>query len=1314
MTAIHRSLIETTLKGMEAGRFQDFCLEFLPVWDHRFVGLSRYGHTAAGKTRPGTPDLIKTNPDGTQIAVQCGTNEYYWKPTKDYDSWKPCEDAQKCIEALDRPVEIILASNHELSTHHPNSKTEIISYLKNKTIALITLLSLEDISQFIFTTLHEAQTKRLLERYFIEVFTMVSTQEDAQKYRIAADVASQRPIQASALFELVGKALQVSTGAEAKKYVIEKMDSLPYSIYRINPLPPFVGIRRESVKSLPLKTPLGKVWVLSGVPKIGKTSLLLQLVEFWAVDNIRWYDCPIDDHDCSIAIALDLIKTILPAENAEQLLKSRLMFESALKDIRGPSNPVVFVIDNANHLSEEGLKQIAQVLAAIKRHGLIGNVAFVFVTNKNLQPFLMAVDEELVVPAWSVTELSQLLQFHEIQFDTEDSGKYLESLSFFSGGHPLLAVALARKHPTVPQLVLNQLGAVPALEDETLSREVQLLLYNDILTEADSQNLVQRLSILVGRVPEEVLEALRKDVFPQIMTSSSVIIDRVGRSLVEGDPKSGYSVSFVFREIAKQKITEHEKQSVYQAVARRFLTPVGRVIDAERATWGIYYACLSYDFDMAFYWTSILVWGALQKNLTQVQISALLSRLDILPFIQPRKEFPQQFAHGAAMLALSLAYGRIGEHKKAVDVFEKVTLEVPSSINPEYIQSVRVLKVFILIQKAMSLCLLQAPNALQMFCQIEITDLDSNIWGEPGASEKAHADFLDLLAVFILRYPLADLSPKLIGGLIKRAAVKDRVYCNKVMRLASDIGIRAKSDGLAPDSLDEYFIETPHGEIMKHTAKGTLLVELRENSRALEEINRALELAKQHGLTDMDLWALLHQVKGDAAYQTENNQFAEEAYGEALKSSQPGSFEYGWACWRLGLIKNDEKMLGKGAVSFQRLKYRDMWARALGARGALLIQAGKQSEGLHCFQSLVDSYFIEKEELVGPAVTIAQAHLSRLKNSLEGHPIPETELNFPQYGADIYSTVLDSARPRVGPVVAFFSLAETYGLLGNQLKAQNCFAKALSFTPEHQLDKEILPMVIKNRLDALLDPKNDRAEIKRCVQLMLKCQSLDIRATPPFLSHLLFSKVDNDLQTGMHIERLGTILDLIEEGLRENASHKTFWEGEVLIRRAKLLEARNGDKSPLAEYYREALEKGRASENGAVIISSAHALGVELATLTRSMKELAGYQFALIEGIEAQNTDYERLTVIGKNLFNLWRSLTYRRLSESDLNTKKYLMDSAKEMDQAAVPAERAGIGMVLLLSRLFGHFGPAVDWAKAKLDVQISNLPEHVSNLLS
>ena len=92
-----KAIISQGLKALEQGMFQELCLSFLPLYNQKYQGLRRHGGTADGKTRKGTPDLIKTNSDSTQIAVQCSVDKDYWKKTGNLADTKPCKDIKEMV-----------------------------------------------------------------------------------------------------------------------------------------------------------------------------------------------------------------------------------------------------------------------------------------------------------------------------------------------------------------------------------------------------------------------------------------------------------------------------------------------------------------------------------------------------------------------------------------------------------------------------------------------------------------------------------------------------------------------------------------------------------------------------------------------------------------------------------------------------------------------------------------------------------------------------------------------------------------------------------------------------------------------------------------------------------------------------------------------------------------------------------------------------------------------------------------------------------------------------------------------------------------
>ena len=228
---------------MEAGRFQDFCLRFLPCFDDRYVGLERFGHTVRGKTRPGTPDLIRTLDSGKQIAVQCGTEEHYWGPAEKIDQIKPVQDIRKCLENLDQLIEIVVISNREIPNTEPNTKSRIKAEVQEAAHIRISPIDLGQISEFVDSSSEEPKVEKLLTDFFPEASENLKAAQDQEKYRLAQDVASVRTADAATLLLAIERAVAAHPEADSKRdIVIAQLDEL--SSYKVEIVHPFHGLHR--------------------------------------------------------------------------------------------------------------------------------------------------------------------------------------------------------------------------------------------------------------------------------------------------------------------------------------------------------------------------------------------------------------------------------------------------------------------------------------------------------------------------------------------------------------------------------------------------------------------------------------------------------------------------------------------------------------------------------------------------------------------------------------------------------------------------------------------------------------------------------------------------------------------------------------------------------------------------------------------------------------------------------------------------------------------------------------------------------------
>jgi len=1304
MTNVIRQLVETALEVMEAGRFQDFCLEFLPLWDTRFVGLSRLGHTAGGKTRPGTPDLILTRSDGSQIGVQCGTEEEYWKPTEDLANWKPYSDSKKCITTLGNLHEIVAIANREIPTNMPNTKSELISILRPETTATITPLAREDISQFVLTALHIPSIKNLLKAYCPDAFHAFENEEAAQRLQLGRVISSERLVEAKTLFRLIDESVQsYGNVEEAKQCVIEMLDELGY---RLKALPDLDGIHRKSVEVLSLANPIGTIWSLVGVPKIGKTSLLLQLAKAWADFDLHWYDCPAEEQ-CAEAIVLDIIRTLLPNHDAGSLIRSGMRLDHVLKEAKSLTKNLLFVIDNAENLSESGLIRISDVVVKIKPHKVAPTLGIIFSSNRKLPVLSNVIDTAVVAPPWTEPELGDLLHKDTVPFDEANGVKYLELLEVFSGGHPLIAKALARKWPKVGELLVGQLTPLTKATDENLSREVQVLLYEDILKDADSQNLVQRLACLIGHTPEDILDILRIEVLPQISQSAKVIIEKVGGSVIEGDSTVGYSVPLVFKEIAKQRISNAETRQVHKVVGTKLVAPQGHTIDAGRATSGVFYLLCAGEFRQVYTWTAFLVGTALIRKLRDDQISALLDRLRFSSLLNSPEEFADQIAHGLMMLTLAMAHCHIRDYKAAREIIERIAISASPSTKRLDVKTARHIQIHAVLLKVLICIEGGFGSPLQSLSDVNVEDLFE-------VEAALRYEYLELLARSILRYSLDELAPALIRKIIDKTesmGLKD-VDINTCFDIACNIGVRAKREERSAEFIGKFFIETKFGQLLKHLSCATLLIELRQSRDALHLVEETIAEAKELLVASAKCWSHLYQVKGDAAYQLEDKPLAEESYMQGLEYASSGSFDRAWASWRLGLLKNDEQMFAIAASEFRSKGHIDYWGRALGARGAVLISSGKKDEGVRCFHDVIDAYFASREEAVGPAATLALSHLNRLKSELEGEPIDPTDSHFPNISAPLYEKILELARPLSGPMLSYYMLAKVYRQLGKEEDSRACVREALKGDPSHPKDIVAIPIMVRDFVEILADPEKDRSYLKVCVHRAISSRQFGGDTPLSFMIYCVFQKADTAYEADRASKLFPVLVSICEEILEGNPSDEAFWRSEVCVRRARIIKTNEGFSLKAKRQYVAALNASLESRNSRVMIESSHALGFDFISLAGSLKELADYQFSQVQGVELEADNFDRLNVLGSNLFNLWGRIDWKRLRETDLSTKKLLFDPAHEMKRRNTSIRSAAPAMVLLLVKLYNHSGPGTEWAKAQLPIP-AELPEEVSVLL-
>lgn len=210
----------------------------------------------------------------------------------------------------------------------------------------------------------------------------------------------------------------------------------------------------------------------------------------------------------------------------------------------------------------------------------------------------------------------------------------------------------------------------------------------------------------------------------------------------------------------------------------------------------------------------------------------------------------------------------------------------------------------------------------------------------------------------------------------------------------------------------------------------------------------------------------------------------------------------------------------------------------------------------------------------------------------------------------------------------------------------------------------------------------------------------------------ILSQVDNSIDTSGEAEKKKLLeqLNAIEKKVRDAGGR----DQDRLISEINLRKGRCArevlEKQQEYKFWKHAYDCALKSGNHEVIVQSGLELGFDFYEFTTSIREITEIHMNCVRAVCAQGAAiHTRLRIIGINLFNFWRQIQYRRLSEHDLKAKQMVIDGAKSLEKAEFDEDRASPVMIILIARLYEFDDPALEWAQletAVLDVQV---PEDV-----
>ncbi len=1301
-------MICETIKSMEQGEFQSFCLDFIPIYDSKYKGLKRFGNTAEGKTRKGTPDMILTLGDGKIIAGECSTKKDYWKQKKDFNKWKPCEDINKCINEFKNDLkEVILCSNQEQPTNKPKIDSEIIKFAKDKTLAIISIYDLAKIESIISRNIQNPSFRSIIKKYFNELYNI-------ELYKLSSTQKSVEEGFKKIINELI----------KDKSFSFTKGISIEETKYQRDSLP-FPGeIKRILPDDFPFLKPINSIYTLLGIPKIGKTSLMAELAKNFQKQQVvvKWYDCPPNKEEISEminAFCMNIFKKYFVPDKYLELKENKIsIYSLEKKSIQKQfQKPTVYIIDNAEFLlnKDKSIKSICEILKKIKYLDILSDLGFIFISSRSLKNDCPLISKEVNAPFWTKDEISGLLSLKITDSGYYKNDSYIEILMAKSYGHPLIALALAKKYRTLEGLISSMIKIDQDVNEE-LETEVKKLLFEDILENNDFKNFVLRLSPLIYSSNEEVFKEISNKIEPVISYPFNLIVEKLAGTVLEGNKKSGYRIADIYRNVAQNCLSTGQKNEIFDVVSDKLLIPNGKILDADRTISGIIYAFLAGKIENAFYWTIGLLQSMNNQKLSNVQRVYIVKRLEPISFWNPSKELKLLMQYYTVLISMAMAYSNIKNYKKAIELSNKIKMPseniTDKKLKERFSFIVEAAKYYKMLLHAKSN---DMKNLLETLNNIDFNFI-KNILSEKDSN---------LILFFKESIPVISIKQipeSLIKKIINSADLSSEQDIANLIFIASHLGISIDKENI---NIEEFVkllpSDNPISEILENMIKSQYAFQKQNAEESLKQLDISISLCKEKKLWNKSVKSVISQMQGDTFYKLHDNKNAKKAYLKYLRyfhKYYKKDFIFGWVNYRLGLLSDNSKKAAKyfkkSSIIFNSRRDENLCAKSEGERGVAFVQLGESYKFVRITEWMIKRYFLRNRLRVGPAVSTALAQLMRIQSNLKNTPLIENKDKiYPKFERGVYDRVIDEAKPQGTGIMAFSSLATTYSLLGYTDRNIKSLRIALNFKTINLIDFNLKALNSSKLLMEIVQLGNLR-EINKIIKEVILIEPEKVRGGLQALSLYAFRAIDENISflENSRKEELIKLFTKIESFIRESQNaNLDWWLAEIYLIEAKL-SVDIFQKNQQYSYWEKANKYGIKSNNQKVIIDSAQTLSFSYAGFSKSIKKLAEVQFSIIKGISVQNCNFERLEVIGINLFNGWNSLDWRRESTDDLKAKYALMDGAKKLKEVNFSAQLASPIMILLLCSVFDFKNKVSEWAKNAIPKEIiKNIPKFVKD---
>lgn len=1043
-TRVLRRKIGECIELLEPGAFQDFCLYFLPRWDKTLTGLERFGGTADGRARKGVPDLLLTRSDGSQIVAMCSTEARYWDECPP-ERWKPLKDATACASEFRQLEQVLLCSSREIPTTGHNVKQSIIEHCRNKLDIVVRPICRTDFEREICNSVNTY--REIIEDFCQELAREFADRERTATAVMALDLYTKDVGHLDTILSEVTSGVRDAGGLvdeAVERRVREAVLRQRRSKFELEWVP-FEGIRRHIDWILLGGDPKGRTLCIRGVPKIGKTFLARQLCE-----SIQ--DCVLDRVwlACNPAIRLqpeeervlleDVVSLVavprIPAAAIHDHFRSHLTLEQSLKrgnaDVEGRK---IVILDNCENLSDWFLNRIDCYLRELKNAGLFRDVTVLFLSVTSLAAKVQTIDREEACPAWSESELQELVSSKGASGDLSKPA-YWKILALLSHGHPLLAMALAKECPRLDQLTTRLFEAKnKPLYDDSLTERVKRLMYEQLLESEDERTTVGLASHLITSFTPEAIDYIAKNLHIPISLPLPVVVDRLKNSILAWQGGSRYTVERVFREVARFYTQRtYSDKDVFRHMADYLSMPIDGTLDGPNACDGVLYTMASGNIPRALFRAFHILANLTQAKLAPDTLRYYVSELKMITAIEPEPEESVLLAHFSAISALCVSFMNLNERVEVatcIDILDRTVSKYSQLSTPRAVRIELIEYQLASLQVDWACRCEEYDRALEILSELNyVEEVIEDRFGYrlfelvPGLVMKADNPPIPMgfLRDFLgagLRHGYIDVAQIVSAGLALGSA------CHNKSISVSDLISRASPTNAGIDLL-----------IKSMLAQSIAQGDTPEDS--LVHIDELLALPESTPTIEHSALKAIRVLKADVLYRLGERTRALEFYEAAgtLLSREADRFLSAWCDYRSGLLTADDgKALAKldSATAVLRTEgNREDGIIALGELAILNWRLGNRQRCVSLLNEIARQYLDEAQEMYGVFAWVALNLLSQVARQDVGLADRESSDGkvWPGMRRGVFAKLARGFQPPGEKITLYWTMAEASSIVG--------------------------------------------------------------------------------------------------------------------------------------------------------------------------------------------------------------------------------------------------------------------------------------------